>query len=88
MKGPAMRKKRPRRTLTPQQARIVRELAYTPGAPVKWPILADAIGEPATNKGKSHVQGHVQSVRRKFGRDAILTDYGRGYYLPKDWARR
>jgi len=73
--------------LTPPQARIVRELAYTPGSPVEWPILADAIGQPVTSEGKHRVQGHIQSIRDKFGRDAIRTDRGRGYYLPKGWER-
>lgn len=75
------------RTLTPPQARIVRELAYTPGSPVEWPILADAIGKPTTRESKHIVQGHIQSIRQKFGRDSIRTDYGSGYYLPKGWER-
>lgn len=85
MKRP--RQKRARQTLSLPQARIVRDLAYTPGAPVMWPILAVAIGEPVNRQGKYHVQSHVQSIRRKFGEDAIRTDYGRGYYLPKGWER-
>lgn len=73
--------------LTAPQARIVRELAYTPGSPVGWPILADAIGEPATREAKHRVQAHIQHIREKFGPDAIRTDRGRGYYLPKGWER-
>lgn len=75
-------------TLTHRQALLVRELAYTPGNPVTWPVLADAIGEPATARGKFRVDSHIQNIRAKFGRDAILGERGHGYYLPKGWERR
>ena len=77
-------------SLTPRQARLVIELSRTPGAPVRWEILADAIGEPTTVEGKYRTQGVVQAVRRKFGREAIRTAPAgtrAGYYLPRDWSK-
>lgn len=82
-------------TLTARQARLVRELARTPGRPVHWTILADAIGlDIETDPFPRHrVMFVVRSVRRKFGAGIIRADLRapnekRGYYLPADWSER
>ena len=78
-------------TLTPRQDRLVRELARTPGVPVHWSILADAIGIGATSSGQVPVQSTIQTIRRRFGRDIILAAPNgthAGYYLPRDWKIR
>jgi len=78
-------------SLTPRQARLVRELARTPGCPVHWTILADAIGFKPTSSGQVTVQSTIQTIRTKFGRDIILAAPNgtrAGYYLPRDWKIR
>lgn len=75
-------------TLTRQEARLVRELSYTPGRVVRWPILAVAIDAPVSEEGRRRVNSTIQRVREKFGRDAIRGAWGRGVYLPVDWERR
>ena len=67
--------------LSPRQAKVVAELARTPGGRVPWYVLADAIGEPVDKVGRLRVYSVVQRIRLKFGRDAILADYDRGYYV-------
>ena len=66
-------------SLTKREALLVRELAITPGCPVAWPLLADAMGV----ESRYQVHWAVQSIRRKFGRDAIRNVYGRGYMVEK-----
>ena len=78
--------------LSPSQARIVRELSRTPGRPVHWTILADAIGEHEfTMRAKDRVWSHIQVIREKFGKDAVLAaprGTKAGFYLPRDWSQR
>lgn len=79
-------------TLSERQARLVRELARTPGKPVHWTILADAMGVAELPWARQRVQQTAKRVREKFGAD-IIGSAGtgrqrRGYYLPADWDRR
>ena len=79
-------------TLSERQARLVRELARTPGRPVHWTILADAIGVAGHSTARHKVYRNVEIVREKFGRDIIGSagrgNTNRGYYLSADWDRR
>lgn len=78
-------------TLSARQARLVRELARTPGRPVHWSILADAIGVAGQRLERAKVNRTVQIVRAKFGPDIIQASGGTdasGYWLPADWNKR
>lgn len=79
-------------TLSERQARLVRELARTPGNPVHWSILADAIGAPTNSQGQHRTQAMIQNIRGKFGHDIIRSagsgNAALGYYLPADWNKR
>lgn len=77
-------------SLTHRQARLVRELAHSPGQPVHWSLLADAIGYEG-RYGQVTVNKVVTEVREKFGRDIIIAAPNgtrAGYYLPRDWKLR
>lgn len=80
-------------SMSARQAMLVRELARTPGNPVHWAILADAIGRDAVSRAdRQSVYRVVETLRAKFGQD-IIRATGRGctaggYYLPADWNER
>ena len=69
------------------EARLVEELARTPGRAVAWYILADAIGDETTEAGKHRVQATVSRVREKFGAESVRTDVGRGYLVAQGFPR-
>lgn len=68
--------------LTRQQAVLLRELSYTPGKPVRWDILADALAVPGDLGRRDRARrvcSYVQTLRRRFGRETIVTVFGEGY---------
>lgn len=79
------------RRLSKRQALVLRELSRTPGIPVHWTLLADAIGIGRGRNGRPIVGNVVQGVRAKFGQDVVVgvqATRQRGYYLPVDWEKR
>lgn len=86
-----MTARRRARRLSKRQALALRELSRTPGAPVHWTLIADAIGIVGRGSQRQIVSNVICGIRAKFGRDAVRTlrtTRERGYYLPADWDKR
>jgi DNA-binding response OmpR family regulator len=68
--------------LSRREAILVRELVRAEGRLVTVWTLADAMGEDTEHEAaKWRAQATVQQIRKKFGREAIITCRGRGYRL-------